>query len=66
MTVCVVLRLVAEALVCGRLAGEAEIVETGERATVRDATDLLRFLTGGDERETVAPKIGGKTDDTAA
>ena len=46
MTISVVLRLVEQALDSGRLAGEAEIVETGERATVRDATELLTFVTG--------------------
>jgi hypothetical protein len=44
MTISVVLRLVEQALACGRLAGEAEIVETGERAAVRDADELVQFL----------------------
>jgi hypothetical protein len=44
MTVSVVLRLVEQALAAGRLAGEAEVVETGERRVVRDAEDLLAFL----------------------
>lgn len=46
MAISVVLRLVERALVAGRLAGEAEIVETGERRVVRDADDLVRFLGG--------------------
>jgi hypothetical protein len=45
VTVSVVLRLVDTALHAGRLAGEAEIVATGERATVRDADELIRFVT---------------------
>lgn len=46
MTISVVLRLVERALYAGRLAGEAEIVETGERLVVRDADDLMCFLRG--------------------
>jgi hypothetical protein len=45
VTVSVVLRLADAALVAGRLAGEAEVVATGERATVRDADELIRFVT---------------------
>jgi hypothetical protein len=56
MTISVVLRLVEQALASGRLAGEAEIVETGERAAVRDATELLTFVTRG--REGDAPVDG--------
>jgi hypothetical protein len=44
MTVSVVLRLVEQALAAGRLAGEAEVVETGERRIVRDAEGLVVFL----------------------
>jgi hypothetical protein len=44
MTVSVVLRLAEQALAAGRLAGEAEVVETGERTVVRDADGLVRFL----------------------
>lgn len=44
MTISIVLRLAEQALAAGRLAGEAEIVETGERASVRDADELVRFL----------------------
>lgn len=44
MTIAVVLRLVEKALAVGRLAGEAEIVGTGERRTVRDAAELVEFL----------------------
>ncbi|HEY7179488.1 MAG TPA: hypothetical protein VH305_09955 [Gaiella sp.] len=45
MTVSVVLRLADAALDAGRLAGEAELVATGERTTVRDADELIRFVT---------------------
>jgi hypothetical protein len=44
MTVSVVLRIPQAALDAGRLAGEVELVATGERATVRDADDLIRFV----------------------
>jgi hypothetical protein len=44
MTISVVLRLAPAALGAGRLAGEAELVATGERATVRDADELIRFV----------------------
>jgi hypothetical protein len=44
MTVSVLLRLAGEALERGRLAGEAEVVDTGRRAVVRDAGELVEFL----------------------
>jgi hypothetical protein len=44
MTVSVVLRLIEQALATGRLAGEAELVATGERAVVKDADELLAFV----------------------
>ena len=44
VTISVVLRVATAALDAGRLAGEAELVATGERATVRDAEELVRFL----------------------
>ncbi len=44
MSVSVVLRLVPEALALGRLAGEAELVSSGERVRVGSAEELVRFL----------------------
>ena len=44
MTVSVVLRLAEQALAAGQLAGEVEVVETGERRVVRDAEGLVTFL----------------------
>jgi hypothetical protein len=44
VTVSVVLRIADAALADGRLAGEAELVATGERAVVRDAGELISFL----------------------
>jgi hypothetical protein len=44
MTLSVVLRLIPGELLEGRIAGEAEVVETGERRIVRDLDELLRFL----------------------
>ncbi|HEY1315855.1 MAG TPA: hypothetical protein VGF10_01415 [Gaiella sp.] len=52
MTISVVLRLADAALDAGRLAGEAELVATGERVTVRDADELLAFV----RRETPSPR----------
>lgn len=54
-SVSVVVHLVEQALDEGRLAGEVEIVETGARALVRDADELVAFvqrhlaLHGGEE-----------------
>ena len=70
MTISVVLRLVEQALAGGRLAGEVEIVDTGERASVRDAEELVRFLRepkteSPPERTTTHGSEGGP-DETAA
>jgi hypothetical protein len=54
MTISLVLRIAPEALAAGRLAGEAEVVETGERVVVRDADELVAFLRG-DTDEPVEP-----------
>lgn len=43
-SVAVVLHLAEQALDEGRLAGEAEIVETGTRRIVRDGNELVRFV----------------------
>lgn len=48
MTVSVVLRIASQALAAGRLAGEVELVETGERAVVRNADELVALLRGKD------------------
>lgn len=44
MNLSVLLRLLREPLAAGRLVGEAEIVETGERTVVRDAAQLVDYL----------------------
>ena len=44
VTISVVLRLAKPALDEGRLAGEAELVTTGVRATVRNADELIQFV----------------------
>jgi hypothetical protein len=65
VTVSVVLRLSSSALRAGELAGEAEIVETGARAIVRSADDLLRFLRrneGPDGRRAGADNERGRED----
>lgn len=43
-SVSVVLRLVVEPLDEGRLAGEAEVVETGDRGMFTSADDLVAFV----------------------
>lgn len=44
MSVSVILRLLERSLASGQLAGEVEIVGTGERAVVATTEDLVRFL----------------------
>lgn len=51
MTISLLLRVAPEALAAGRLAGEAELVETGERTIVRDADELIAFMRSDPERE---------------
>jgi hypothetical protein len=53
MTVSLLLRLVEAALASGRLAGEAVLVETGERAVVRDAQEIVEFVRGGSKEPAV-------------
>jgi hypothetical protein len=50
VTVLVVLRLAAQALAGGTLAGEAELVATGEKRVVESAEELLAFLRERAER----------------
>lgn len=50
MTVAYVLRLVDSALAEGRIAGTAEVVESGEVIAVHCADDLLLALLGGRDR----------------
>lgn len=44
MTVSILLRLVPRALADGRLAGQAEIVDTGHTTVFRDTEELLALL----------------------
>ena len=44
VTIALVLHLAPAALAVGRIAGEAEIVQTGARALVRDVDELVAFL----------------------
>lgn len=48
VTISVVLRIASQALAAGRLAGEVELVDTGERAVIRNADELLALLRGKD------------------
>lgn len=54
VTVPVLLRLLREPLAAGRLVGEAELVETGERILIRDARQLIACL-----RDRARPQGGG-------
>jgi hypothetical protein len=52
--VTLVVQLVRESLAAGELVGQVEIVETGERVTVRTVDDLVRAARssiGADEAE---------------
>lgn len=44
VSISVMLRLAPEALAQGRLAGEVELVTTGDRAFVADGAQLMAFL----------------------
>lgn len=44
MSISIVMRLVPEALVDGRLVGEVELVSSGERTKVASADELVGFL----------------------
>lgn len=44
MTISVIVRAVEQALLAGRLAGEVEVVATGEKTVVSDANELVAFL----------------------
>ena len=59
MRISILMRLTEEALVDGRLCGPVEIVETGERAVVRDVTELLAFVNGS-----IAQRNGSAAVDT--
>jgi hypothetical protein len=48
VTVSVVLRLFSHALAGGTLAGEAEVVATGEKRVVQNVEELLAFLSEHD------------------
>lgn len=58
MTFSVLLRLVTDALAQGRVAGHAEIVDTGETLVFKDQEEMLAFLQGA--------SANGTTDDNAA
>jgi hypothetical protein len=61
VTVSVVLRIADAALAAGRLAGEAELVATGERTVVRDAGELIAFLSGSADAGRRVPPVGDRT-----
>ncbi len=47
MTISILLRLSKGALVAGHLAGEAEVIATGERRPIASADDLISFVAQG-------------------
>lgn len=51
MTISVLLRVVPAALADDRLAGEVEVVETGQRLVVRNAEELVAYLRSASRRE---------------
>jgi hypothetical protein len=57
-SVSVILNLSPQALSAGRLAGQAEIVATGERRVVRSVGELLAFLRRDSERRCDGPPAG--------
>ena len=63
MTVSVILRLVAGTLTNGRVAGHAEVVDTGETLIFSDQEEMLAFLHRAATQH--AQDIGG-TDERAA
>jgi hypothetical protein len=60
--VSVLLRLAPEALAEGRLSGEATLVQTGDRALVRDADELIVFLSGARLSARESDETGGNDD----
>lgn len=44
MTLCFVVRLLPDHLSESQIVGRVEIVETGERATFKDANELITFM----------------------
>jgi hypothetical protein len=64
MTISVVLRVAPAALDAGRLAGEAELVATGERRVVRNAHELLAFLAGAAAADRGRPAPGNDKSET--
>jgi hypothetical protein len=62
MAISVIVRAVEQALKSGRLAGEVEIVATGEKTVVSDATELVEFL----RRPLSEEAAGGPADNETA
>ena len=62
MTISVIVRAVEQALLAGRLAGEVEVVATGEKTVVSDANELVAFLRRpSDVPDAVAVEDNGAT-----
>ncbi len=62
MTLSVLLRLVSEALAQGRVAGHAEVVDTGETVVFKDQDEMLAFLQGASTQGTTADKTAADPD----
>lgn len=61
MSVSVLLRLMPTALTEGRVAGHAEIVDTGESVVFKDLEEMVAFLRGAGARD---PYVNGGHDDS--
>jgi len=64
MSVAILLRLVPQALNEGRVAGHAEVVDTGESLVFKDQEEMLAFLRRAGTAD--AQDRGGHDDRTAA
>ena len=59
MAISVIVRAVEQASAPGRLAGEVEVVATGEKTVVSSANELVEFLRRPSERQPAAVAKGG-------
>jgi hypothetical protein len=57
MTVSILVRLVSSVVSGRRVAGEVEVVATGERQIFRDADELLAILTAQSDQAAEEPRI---------
>jgi hypothetical protein len=65
MNVSILLRLVTDALGEGRVAGRAEVVETGEIAVFKDQEEMLAFLQRASAEQPAATTVEVDLDGSA-